>query len=279
MLIDWFTVGAQVLNFIILIGLMKHFLYGPILKAIDGREKRIADQLADAEAKKTEAGKQRDEFQHKNEVFDQARADLFAKAVADAKTEHDRLIDEAHEAADALSQKRAQALKDAAGRLNQALSRSAQKEVFAIARKTLTDLAGASMEKRVVDIFMQRLSELDDASKAMFAEAVKKPSEPAVIRSAFPIEDPQRAAIQNAVNMALSADVALRYETAPELIGGIEFIARGQKLSWSIAGYLASMEHSVTELLQQKQSVATKSIAPDGGRAKADLVNPETVSS
>ena len=30
MLIDWFTVGAQVLNFIILVWLMKRFLYQPV---------------------------------------------------------------------------------------------------------------------------------------------------------------------------------------------------------------------------------------------------------
>jgi F-type H+-transporting ATPase subunit b len=37
MLIDWFTVGAQVLNFLILVWLLKRFLYGPILDAIDAR--------------------------------------------------------------------------------------------------------------------------------------------------------------------------------------------------------------------------------------------------
>jgi F-type H+-transporting ATPase subunit b len=51
MLIDWFTVGAQVLNFLILVWLMKRFLYQPILDAIDAREQRIAAELANAAAK------------------------------------------------------------------------------------------------------------------------------------------------------------------------------------------------------------------------------------
>jgi F0F1-type ATP synthase, subunit b len=57
MLIDWFTVGAQGLNFLILVWLMKRFLYRPILHAIDEREKRIAAELSDAEATKAEAQK------------------------------------------------------------------------------------------------------------------------------------------------------------------------------------------------------------------------------
>ncbi len=67
MLIDWFTVIAQVANFLILVWLLKRFLYHPILNAIDAREKRIAKQLSDADAKMTEAQKERDEFNRKNE--------------------------------------------------------------------------------------------------------------------------------------------------------------------------------------------------------------------
>ena len=52
MLIDWFTVGAQAVNFLVLVWLLRRFLYRPILKAIDAREKRIADQLADAAKKR-----------------------------------------------------------------------------------------------------------------------------------------------------------------------------------------------------------------------------------
>ena len=62
MLIDWFTVGAQALNFIILVWLLKRFLYKPILNAVDAREQRIAAELADADAKRAEAKKERDEL-------------------------------------------------------------------------------------------------------------------------------------------------------------------------------------------------------------------------
>ncbi len=91
MLIDWFTVGAQVLNFLILVWLLKHFLYKPILNAIDAREKRIASELADADAKKSEAQKERDDFQNKNKVFDQQRSAQLSKAADEAKVERERL--------------------------------------------------------------------------------------------------------------------------------------------------------------------------------------------
>src|SRR5450432_3181315 len=125
MLIDWFTVGAQTFNLLILVWLMKRYLYQPILHAIAAREKRIATELADADAKKAEAQKERDEFQHKNEELDQQRAALLSKATDEAKAERQRLLDEARRAADLLSAKRQESLKDEAINLNQAITRRA----------------------------------------------------------------------------------------------------------------------------------------------------------
>jgi len=85
MLIDWFTVGAQVLNFVVLIWLLRRFLYQPVLNAIAAREKRIADQIADAAAKEAQAATERKTFEDKNTAFDQQRAELVSKATADAQ--------------------------------------------------------------------------------------------------------------------------------------------------------------------------------------------------
>src|SRR5271165_1037504 len=123
MLIDWFTVGAQALNFIILVWLLKRFLYKPILNAVDAREQRIAAERADADAKKAEAQKERDEFQHKNEEFDQQRAALFSKATEETKTERQRLLDEARKAADSLRAKLHESLRNEQRNLSQEIIR------------------------------------------------------------------------------------------------------------------------------------------------------------
>jgi len=252
MLIDWFTVGAQALNFLILVWLLKHFLYKPILHAIDAREKLVAGELADANAKKTEAHRERDEFQKKNEEFDQQRAELLTRATSEAKTERQHLFDEANKAADALSSKRQESLVNEARNLNQAVSRLMQKEVFAITRKALTDLATTSLEERMGEVFTRRLRGLDDKAKAVLGDALKKNSEPALVRSTFDLPPAQCAVIQNALNETFSAEIHLRFETTPDLVSGIELTANGQKVGWSIAEYLVSLEKGVGELLKEK---------------------------
>ena len=257
MLIDWFTVIAQIVNFLILVWLLKRFLYKPILDAIDTREKKVAKELADADLKKTEARKERDEFQRKNEEFELQRTALMDKAKEEVETERQHLFDEARNAADVLSAKRQEALINDAYNLNQALSQRTRQEVFSIARKALTDLADTSLEERMVGIFTRRLREMDAPAKAILGEALNKTSDPALVRSAFDLPAAQRTAIQNALNETFSAAIAIRFETAPDLVSGIELSTNGQKVAWSIADYLASLGKGVDELLKEKdKSVA-----------------------
>jgi F-type H+-transporting ATPase subunit b len=258
MLIDWFTVGAQVLNFLILVWLLKRFLYKPILNAIDAREKRIAAELADADAKKTEAQRERDDFQNKNKAFDEQRSALLGKAADEAKVERERLLDEARKAAESLRAAQATTLRNDQARLGSEITRLAKNEVFGIARKTLADLATVSLEERVGEVFTRRLREMDGKAKALLGAALKSSSEPAVVRSAFDLGTEQKAAIQNALNETFSAEIRIRFETSPDLISGIELTTNGQKVAWSIADYLASLGKGVDELLRKNYEAAAK---------------------
>jgi F-type H+-transporting ATPase subunit b len=274
-LIDWFTIGAQALNFIILVWLLKRFLYKPILNAIDAREQQIAAELADADAKEAEAEKERDEFRHKNEEFDRQRATLLSKAREVAQVERRRLLDDARKAADALSAKRRETLRNDAHDLNQAIIRRTQQEVFAIARKALTDLSTTSLEERIGEVFTRRLRMLNGKAKEGLAEALRTASEPALLRSAFELPPEQRATIQNALNETFSAEVRLRFETAPDLVGGIELTTNGQKVAWSIADYLASLEQAVTDLLKERDKPEDAAAPKTEANAAPKAVKPQ----
>lgn len=278
MLIDWFTVAAQALNFLILVWLMKRFLYQPILDAIAARERLIAGELADAAAKKAEATNEREEFEHKNQEFDRQRAGLMGKATDAAALERKRLIDEARTAADAMAAKRQQVLGNDARHLDQAIARRTQQDVFAIARKALADLASVRLEASMGDLFVARLRALAGQSKDVVAKALSTLSGPAIVRSAFDLPPEQRQAIQQAVNDVSAAEVQLRFETAPEVIGGIELTANGQKVTWSISGYLGSLEKTVGDLVNAGDARGVAVVAePDIAAAGEPATGPAPV--
>jgi F-type H+-transporting ATPase subunit b len=142
-------------------------------------------------------------------------------------------------------------LKNEEQTLHQAIRQRTQQEVFAIARKALQDLATVSLEERLGEVFTRRLRELNGKAKEALGEAIKTASDPAVVHSTFDLPAEQRAAIQNALNETFSAEVRVQFETAPDLIGGIELTTNGQKVAWSIAEYLTSLEEGVDELLKR----------------------------
>jgi F-type H+-transporting ATPase subunit b len=171
-----------------------------------------------------------------------------------------------------LSSKLQEALRDQEHTLHQAISRRTQQEVFAITRKALTDLATTSLEERLGEVFTRRLREMDAQAKAGLAQSLKTASDPALVRSAFDLPAQQRAAIQNALNETFSAEIHIRFETAPDLISGIELTTNGQKVAWSIAGYLASMEKSVDELLKENDKPIAKAEPKPVAKAEPKLV-------
>ena len=277
MLIDWFTVAAQMLNFLILVWLLKRFLYQPILNAIDAREKRIAAELADAAAKKTEAEKERDDFQNKNKAFDEQRSALLAKATDEAKAERERLLDEARKAADSLRAAQASALHNDQVKLGSEITRLATEQVFEIARKTLSDLATVSLEERIGEVFTRRLREMNGKAKQELGDALKTSPDASVVRSAFDLPAEQKAAIQNALNETFSSEIRIRFETSQAQVCGIELTANGQKISWSIADYLKALDQKVGALLDAQSVPESKSV-PKPEAANAPVAKPEAVS-
>ena len=241
MLIDWFTVAAQTANFLILVWLLKRFLYAPILNAIDAREKRIAAELADADAQKAEASAERSEYKRKNAEFDALRAELLNQTKIEATAERQRLLDDARSETENLRRHQQQMLSTEYRKWTGEIADKTKAQVFAITRKTLTDLADTSLEARMADVFIRRLHELD----------VKLAPSPALIRSAFQLTPELQSAIEAAIRAALPNADDIRFEVVPDIVSGIELIVQGRKIAWSIADHLSMLEQDVNLLIRK----------------------------
>jgi F-type H+-transporting ATPase subunit b len=215
MLIDWFTVAAQALNFLILVWLLKRFLYGPILKAIDAREKRIAGELADAATLKAAAKMEHDALQSKHEAFDRERIVLLSTAADEAHAAREQLLIDAHREADCLRLQQDGAMRRDQLRLGLDIRQLAGQEVFAIARKALRDLAGVSLEERMGEVFTRRLQEMDGKTKESLATALRTASQSAILR---------RAPLRCRANSAIRSKVRSMRPSPPQSASALKLI-------------------------------------------------------
>jgi F-type H+-transporting ATPase subunit b len=254
MLIDWFTVAAQAVNFLVLVWLLQRFLYKPILHAMETREQTIASQLSEAEKQKVEAEAESMKFRQAREQFEKEKQALWHTVETDAEVARQRLREEIRREIETTRVKWRETLDDEQTAFKAELDQSICQEVLSIAQNVLTDLAGTEIEERIAANFIRRLEELSPDEKQKLLSILDQNKQPAVIRTGFELPPQTRDAVEEAVARLkpTGAHPVIRYEIVPELVGGIELAADGRKIGWSIAGYLSSLEQKIQRITAQK---------------------------
>jgi len=251
MLIDWFTVGAQALNFLVLVWLLKRFLYRPIVAAIDEREARIAAQLQLAEAIKAEASQERETFHRKNRELEEQRGTILRQVEQDARAERETLLNQAQQEFQSLRSRLQETLREEQESVSREFGARVQGEIFAVARKVLADLAVTGIEEHVVKVFVRRLREAKDEEWEGVISLLRASPSPVRVRSGLELTEDQRGVIERALREVCLRDCEVSFETAPDLIVGIELVANGHKIGWSVADYLEVLEKTTRELLEK----------------------------
>ncbi|TXD48641.1 F0F1 ATP synthase subunit B [Polaribacter sp. IC073] len=258
MKIDWFTVIAQVLNFLILVWLLKKFLYKPILNAVNEREKKINDELREADAQKAAAEKEQDTFKNKNADFESKKSALLDKALADANIEKRQLITAARAAAKAIGSNMVKAFKKQQAQDKKEFTQNTQEQVFIITRKALKDIASVSIEKQTTVTFIKHLKVLSTKEKQEFLDAFKTNENAILVKSAFNLIAKQKKEITDAINELLNSKIVLQFKTVPELISGIELSTDGYKMAWSFSEYLNALQKKISTEIKEKDLPQTE---------------------
>jgi len=252
-LIDWFTVVAQIVNFLILVGLLKYFLYGRIIRAMDQREEKIAARLSEAQQREQEAEDERQHYQTRQEELAQQQADILDQARKEADSERKKLLDEAREEVEAVKSRWYEAIEREKTSFLQDLRQRAGRQVYNITRQALADLATADLEQQIIEAFCRQLQELSQEKRRELTDILKQGSE-ATITSAFALPEEAKEKIEGILKDYLQDGANLRYQTSSDVISGIELKAPGHKVAWSLDHYLAVLEAETREILEGKVS-------------------------
>lgn len=252
MLIDWFTVGAQLINFLILVALLKYFLYGRIVRAIDARERAIAERIHNAEESKAEAEREAEASRSKSRELDEMRDDMVARVKADVAALRQELLAKAREELEDLRSRWRESLRQEQAAFTDELRAQAVTHVFALARRTLRDLAGSDLQQRVIETFIERLGTIDASSTESLRHAAREEPGGLVIRSAFDLPEETRRRLREVVRSRLAFEAPITFETDPTLICGLEVRGAGQKLAWTAADYLDSLERSIAQIFAEE---------------------------
>ncbi|TET33715.1 MAG: hypothetical protein E3J72_16165 [Planctomycetota bacterium] len=263
----WFTFVAQIINFIVLVLLLRYFLYGRIVDAMKKREEGIASGIEDAEEQKAIAEKEAAQFHEKSEDLESRRRELISEATEEAKNERMKLIESARAEADRMSARWRESVLQEKNAFFHDLRRQISRQVCEITGNALASLAGADLEARIIDTFIGRLNNLSDDERKTIAESAEKSGKKATVTSAFKIPGTKVTKLKKAVAGIAGKDVDVFFETSENLICGIELNAGGNQVAWSVESYLDSLEGDLSgaidestrrEEMEQVQDKATR---------------------
>lgn len=253
MQIDWFTLIAQLVNFLVLVGLLRYFLYDRIVRAMNEREATIAARLNEAARKRTEAEEEADRFRVKNRELDEQRETLLIQAQREADERRRQLIETARGDVDRLRTQWLDGLRHEQREFLRDFREQTGRQIFAIVRRVLQDLADADLERQIATGLLRRLEHLAPQEKQALLEAARAPEAEVEWRTAFEPDPVERERVKAVLREQLSDSAAVRFVTDPALLCGVELRADAHQLTWNVESYLEALEDRFLRHLEEKE--------------------------
>ena len=239
--IDWFTFFAQIVNFLVLVALLKRFLYRPITAAMARREELIAARLAEAGEREEDADRRSAQYEQRLKELDENRAQHLRAAEQAATDERHRMFESArNELEDARRQWRAE-LELEKSRFLTEIKRRTAGQVCAISRKALADLADAELERQVIRVFLRRLETLE-ADKLEALRAACPEGSRVTLCTSFEFPDELRDPARATLARTLTAEVEVGFARTEDWLCGVELEIPGERIVWTLDSYLEGFE-------------------------------------
>jgi F-type H+-transporting ATPase subunit b len=246
MLIDWLTVVAQIVNFLILVGLMRRFLYKPLLTAIDTREAHTAAQLAEADAKNREAELKFEQIQARSADLERRREQMIDDAMKDADRQKTELLQTARQSVDAMEAKWRADLRREESVFFDEIRHEAATEILSIARRALADLASTEVEHGAVETLLGKLKKIDAV------QWQKLSAHGLTVVSAQELPADLRLRIQQAVDTRAGVPLSLLFERSHDMSWGLELRGDGQRIGWTPDSYVDSLEEKLKGIVDAR---------------------------
>ncbi len=255
MLIDPFTTFAQILNFIVLVFLLKKFLYKPITNAMEQREKNIMSRLEEAENIRETAQKEAEYYRHKQQEWEEHKQNRLENLKQESEKEKQELMMTAKTEIEMLRQQWYEQLQREKQQFLDTLKQKANQQIMKLARQTLQNLADADLQQQMINKFIQGLPQLTHNQVLKDNTLNNEKHESFIIRSAFSISEEQKQQLIQVLQKQFNPDIKINFEIDDDYICGIELLNHSYKIPWNLDHYLDELESKMSQSLEGENNV------------------------
>ena len=219
--LNWSTFLLEIINFLVLVWILKHFLYKPVLDVIARRRAGIEERLAKAQHLHDEADKLKTEYDNRLVDWEHERQQAKDNLSQELNEERARQLEQLHVTLEQeqnkakVSQLQQQA-KTARAVEYQALQQSAQ-----FATRLLNQASGPELEARLIDLLLENLSNLSQDQITTLNSQWGRQPESIMVASVYPLPESQRINMEMALKKLTGSAISVQYKQDSELLAGL----------------------------------------------------------
>lgn len=246
MSIDWFTLIAQIINLLILLFLLRKFLYLPVLKAVEIRQKLIADELKKAEQSRLKAEKAEALSLQKVKDIENAKQQILADAQREAVKLAADMRQDAQNQYIASKEQWQQRLQNEQKNFDISVQKLTAEHFNRFADKAFRQMADEDLNVWTVKQFMQKIKNMPDKELSELQDNFHSQNS-LQIQSALELNDQLRAELEDLLreHCRLSAQTKFVYQINRELVCGIVVQAEEYMIEWSFNTYLEEFKQTM----------------------------------
>ena len=219
---DWSTFVLEIINFLILIWILKRFLYKPVLDVIEQRQAAISKKLQQAEELKSQADISL--YSYNNRLSDWEEEKQEAKQALNQEMQQERAarmqqlkeeLETERKKAAVIEQRKQIELQHQAE--NVAISLGAR-----FAAKLFADLSGPEIEQRLIRLFIDELKHVSLEQKSTIQSGLEDTTKEISVQSAYSLDVSDSQLLEAALREIVGSSIPFIYTQDPELIAGVK---------------------------------------------------------
>ncbi|MDH5258944.1 MAG: F0F1 ATP synthase subunit delta [Gammaproteobacteria bacterium] len=222
---NWATFFLEIINFLVLIWIVKHFFYKPIREAIDKRRSKINEEISNAKNMQSEAEETKALYASRLVIWEEEkrRQQALLTQEIEAKKKQQLLLLEKQivELREKEREKDKQVQKKKLDLLLRENERQALDQGSLFAAKLLKDVSSQDLENRLVELFLKNIHHFSRQKKDELVNIFHEENPVISITSAYPLPQKQKDDIQHSVQDLFSNKIHYKYKLNPELIAGV----------------------------------------------------------
>jgi F-type H+-transporting ATPase subunit b len=241
---DLWTILFQIINFVVLLFILKRLLYRPIREIMQKRKELVEKTLAEADAAKNEARMMREKCEREMEGLNDMKAQMADEMKAEVEAERERLLEEAKDKAHIMVEKEKAILEKERKKFEEELKETAVEAVSVLAARLLRDLSDGDLQRSIYGRLM------DDTGRisSHIMEAGKGQGEVTLeVSSAYPLSEDELDVLRKSIESQVSKKVVISTSVDDSLIAGAKVSVYDTVFDTSLKGQIEALKQRLRE--------------------------------